>query len=331
MEITATTSGLLLAAARRSISSYPSLFKRSVRSFSNDATPEAIENKPASDLAIDLRGKRAFIAGLADTKGYGWAISKALAAAGAEILVGTSVLAFQKVNCSLLCRGSEETLQLPSGSRMKIPKVYALEAAIDNPEDVAYNKVIKTNQNYTMHSKWTVQEVVQSVKHDWGSIDIIVHSIEECPEVVALIGGSAISLTYTASQSIIPGYGGGMTSAKAALESDTRVLAFEAGRRQGIRVNTISAGPQRILGAKSSVFIDRMIEYSSTNAPLKKELSAEEVGNTAAFLASPLASAITGAVIHVDNGERNGRGFAVVCLTIFTFEKIKPLELWPYF
>ncbi|KAB1221419.1 Enoyl-[acyl-carrier-protein] reductase [NADH], chloroplastic [Morella rubra] len=285
MAITATTSGLLLAAARRSISSYPSLFKRSVRSFSNDATPEAIENKPASDLAIDLRGKRAFIAGLADTKGYGWAISKALAAAGAEILVGTSVLAFQKVNCSLLCRGSEEILQLPSGSRMKIHKVYALEAAIDNPEDVAYN-----------------EEVVQSVKHDWGSIDIIVHSIEECPEVVALIGGSAISLTYTASQSIIPGYGGGMTSAKAALESDTRVLAFEAGRRQGIRVNTISADPQRILGAKSSVFIDRMIEYSSTNAPLKKELSAEEVGNTAAFLASPLASAITGAVIHVDNG-----------------------------
>ncbi|KAB1214401.1 Enoyl-[acyl-carrier-protein] reductase [NADH], chloroplastic [Morella rubra] len=289
MAITATTSGLLLAAARRSISSYPSLFKWSVRSFSNDATPEAIENKPASDLAIDLRGKRAFIAGLADTKGYGWAISKALAAAGAEILVGTSVLAFQKVNCSLLCRGSEEILQLPSGSRMKIPKVYALEAAIDNPEDVAYNKVIKTNQNYTMHSKWTVQEVVQSVKHDWGSIDIIVHSIEECPEVVALIGGSAISLTYTASQSIIPGYGGGMTSAKAALES-----------------------PQRILGAKSSVFIDRMIEYSSTNAPLKKELSAEEVGNTAAFLASPLASAITGAVIHVDNG-MNAMGAGNCC------------------
>ncbi|KAB1221414.1 Enoyl-[acyl-carrier-protein] reductase [NADH], chloroplastic [Morella rubra] len=367
MAITATTSGLLLAAARRSISSYPSLFKWSVRSFSNDATPEAIENKPASDLAIDLRGKRAFIAGLADTKGYGWAISKALAAAGAEILVGTSVLAFQKVNCSLLCRGSEEILQLPGGSRMKIPKVYALEAAIDNPEDVAYNEVIKTNQNYTMHSKWTVQEVVQSVKHDWGSIDIIVHSIEECPEAskplletsregyfqalsassysyVSLLrqflpimnpgtflysiikillsfllflgsgvlqlykrywmgkSGSAISLTYTASQSIIPGYGGGMTSAKAALESDTRVLAFEAGRRQGIRVNTIFAGPQRILGAKSSVFINRMIEYSSTNAPLKKKLSAEEVGNTAAFLASPLASAITGAVIHVDNG-----------------------------
>merc|ERR1712196_532486 len=101
-------------------------------------------------------------------------------------------------------------------------------------------------------------------------------------------GGSVISLTYMASEKVIPGYGGGMSSAKAALESDTRVLAFEAGRKWGIRVNTISAGPLGSRAAKATGFIDDMINYSMTNAPLsEKPLDALEVGNTAAFLCSP--------------------------------------------
>merc|ERR1712129_624383 len=83
-------------------------------------------------------------------------------------------------------------------------------------------------------------------------------------------GGGVISLTYIASEKVIPGYGGGMSSAKAQLESDTRVLAFEAGRKYGIRVNTISAGP------------------------LPKDLKSTDVGQTAAFLVSPLAGAVTG-------------------------------------
>lgn len=110
------------------------------------------------------------------------------------------------------------------------------------------------------------------------------------------------SLSHTSLERIIPGYGGGMSSAKAALESDTRVLAFKAGRKRKIRVNTISAGPLRSRAAKEIGFIDMMIDYSIANAPLQKELSAEEVGNAAAFLSSPLASAITGAVLYVDNG-----------------------------
>ncbi len=115
-------------------------------------------------------------------------------------------------------------------------------------------------------------------------------------------GGSFLSLTYMAGERAIPGYGGGMSSAKAALESDTRTLAYEAGRRHGVRVNTISAGPYGSRAATAIGFIGMMIEYCRRNSPLPRSLEAWEVGATAAFLASPLAGAITGTTIYVDNG-----------------------------
>ncbi|KAL8456390.1 hypothetical protein ACS0TY_033733 [Phlomoides rotata] len=290
------------------------------------------DKQPLPGLPVDLRGKRAFIAGVADDHGYGWAIAKSLAAAGAEILVGTWVPALNIFESSLRRGKFDESRVLPDGSLMEITKVYPLDAVYDCPEDVPED--VKTNKRYAGSSKWTVKEVAESVKQDFGTIDILVHSLANGPEVtkplletsrygylaavsassysfISLLkhflpitnpGGATISLTYIASEKIIPGYGGGMSSAKAALESDTKVLAFEAGRKNNIRVNTISAGPLRSRAAKAIGFIDMMIDYSLENAPLQKELSAEEVGNAAAFLASPLASAITGAVVYVDNG-----------------------------
>jgi enoyl-[acyl-carrier protein] reductase I len=124
-------------------------------------------------------------------------------------------------------------------------------------------------------------------------------------------GGSFVSLTYMAGERVIPGYGGGMSSAKAALEADTRTLAFEAGRRWGVRVNTISAGPYASRAASAIGFIDTMIRYSEANSPLPRRLEAVEVGVTAAFLASPLAAAITGSVVYVDNGY-HAMGMAVL-------------------
>ena len=93
-----------------------------------------------------------------------------------------------------------------------------------------------------------------------------------------------------------------MSSAKAALESDTRTLCFEAGRKWGIRINTISAGPWKSRAAKAIGFIDSMIYYSTANAPLVQEMTAEQVGYTAAFLLSDLARLITGVTLYVDNG-----------------------------
>ena len=93
-----------------------------------------------------------------------------------------------------------------------------------------------------------------------------------------------------------------MSSAKAALESDTRTLAWEAGRKWGMRVNSISAGALGSRAAKAIGFIEAMIEYGYSNAPLQKELRGKEVGEAAAFLLSPKASAITGVTLYVDNG-----------------------------
>ncbi|KAL8459830.1 hypothetical protein ACS0TY_031661 [Phlomoides rotata] len=296
------------------------------------AMAASADKQPLPGLPIDLRGKRAFIAGIADDNGYGWAIAKSLAAAGAEILVGTWVPALNIFETSLRRGKFDESRVLPDGSLMEITKVYPLDAVYDSPEDVPED--VKANKRYAGSSNWTVKEVAESVKQDFGTIDILVHSLANGPEVtkpiletsrngylaaisassysfVSLLkhfipiinpGGATISLTYIASEKIIPGYGGGMSSAKAALESDTKVLAFEAGRKQNVRVNTISAGPLGSRAAKAIGFIDMMINYSLENAPLQKELTAGEVGNAAAFLASPLASAITGAVVYVDNG-----------------------------
>ncbi|KAL9691517.1 hypothetical protein QQ045_011941 [Rhodiola kirilowii] len=313
----------------RNITTTAVKFERTV----TKAMAESSEGKAKSSLAIDLRGKRAFIAGIADDNGYGWAIAKALAAAGAEILVGTWVPALNIFETSLRRGKFDASRVLPDGSLMHITKVYPLDAVFDNLDEVPED--IKTNKRYAGSSKWTVQEVAESVKEDFGSIDILVHSLANGPEVskplletsrkgylaaisassysffsFCTLGGSTVSLTYIASERIIPGYGGGMSSAKAALESDTQVLAFEAGRKHGIRVNTISAGPLGSRAAKAIGFIDTMIEYSFNNAPIQKELTADEVGNVAAFLASPLASAITGATIYVDNG-LNAMGVAV--------------------
>lgn len=284
-------------------------------------------------LNVDLRGKKAFVAGVADDNGFGWAISKALSEAGAEVILGTWVPALNIFETSYRRGKFDESRKLSDGSLMEFAKIYPMDAVFDTPDDVPED--IATNKRYAGNEKWTVSEVAKCVEADFGKIDIVVHSLANGPEVakplletsrkgylaavsassysmVSMVqhfaplmneGGAVISLTYIASEAVIPGYGGGMSSAKAALESDTRVLAYEAGRKHGIRVNTISAGPLGSRAAKAIGFIDKMINYSLSNAPLaEKPLGAIEIGNTAAFLCSPLASAITGQTIYVDNG-----------------------------
>jgi len=285
-------------------------------------------------LPIDLTGKRAFIAGVADDGGFGFAIAKQLAEAGASICVGTwppALGIFRK----LLERGKmEDSLKLTTGGMLAFERIYPLDAAFDTLGDAPDD--IQANKRYKDTGDFSVAGVAARFREDFGErpLDIVVHSLANAPEVksplietsrrgyleaigvsaysnVSLVrtfapmlrsGGSFLSLTYMASERVIPGYGGGMSSAKAALEADTRTLAFEAGRRYGVRVNTISAGPYASRAASAIGFIQQMIAYYEANSPLPRRLEAADVANTAAFLASPLASGITGTVVYVDNG-----------------------------
>jgi len=285
-------------------------------------------------LSIDLTGKRALVAGVADDAGFGFAIAKALAEAGATVCVGTWPPALN-IFQNLIERGKiDESRKLANGQLMQFERIYPLDAAFDTLEDMPAE--LRENKRYKDVGDPSVAGLVNRMKSDFGEqcLDIVVHSLANGPEVkkalletsrkgyleavsvsayslVSMVqrlgplmrpGGSVVSLTYMASERVIPGYGGGMSSAKAALESDTRTLAFEAGRKFGIRVNTISAGPLASRAASAIGIINKMIEYVSQNAPMQDHLSAEEVGATAAFLCSPLGSGISGTVVYVDKG-----------------------------
>ncbi|MFO0638597.1 MAG: enoyl-[acyl-carrier-protein] reductase [Polyangiaceae bacterium] len=285
-------------------------------------------------LPIDLKGKRAFVAGVADDAGFGFAIAKAFAEAGAEVTVGTWPPAYN-IFTTLLRRGKlDESMVLSSGEKFEFSKIYALDADFDTFDDIPAET--RESKRYKEHGDCSIHGVAAKLREDFGDhpIDLVVHALANGPEVknplletsrkgylsaigtsaysnVSLVrafgpmmkpGGTFVSLSYLAAERVIPGYGGGMSSAKSALESDTRTLAFEAGRKWGLRVNCISAGPLASRAASAIGFIHDMIAYTKANSPLPEAITALEVGATAAFLASPLGAGITGSTIYVDKG-----------------------------
>ncbi len=288
---------------------------------------------------IDLRGKRALVAGVADATGFGFSIARALYECGAKVSVASwppAMGIFEK----MLERGKfDEDRKLSEGhlaetDMLQFEKIYALDAAFDVMEDVP--EEVKSNKRYAERGDFTIQGLAQSWKSDFGdgSLDILVHSLANGPEVhLDLIetsrkgylaalgtsaysltslchhlcpmmnkGGSILSLSYLAAAQVIHGYGGGMSSAKAALECDTRYLSYQLGRRYGLRVNTISAGPYASRAANATGIIQEYIQHYEQHAPLQERLTQEEVANFAAFISSPLASGMTGSVVYVDKG-----------------------------
>lgn len=301
-------------------------------------------------LTLDLKGKRALVAGVADDGGFGFAIAKALIEAGATVCVATWPPALN-IFLNLLERGKmDESRKLKDGSLLSFEKIYPLDAVFDTLEDAPQE--LRESKRYKDVGDFSISGLAARMRADFGEqpLDILVHSLANGPEVkkplmetsragylaavsasaysmVSMVrafgpmmraGGSVASLTYMASERAIPGYGGGMSSAKAALESDTRVLAYEAGRKYGIRVNTVSAGPYASRAASAIGIIDNMVKYCQANTPIPEALEATEVGNATAFLCSPLASGITGATVYVDKGY-HAMGMAVDGATVPNF------------
>lgn len=248
-----------------------------------------------------LAGKRALIVGLASNRSIAWGIAQAMHREGAD-------LAFTYQNDKL---------------RERVEKMAAdCSSNITLPCDVSSDEEI--------------QATFDELKKSWDGLDVIVHSVAFAPReelngaylenatregfrvahdvssyslsALAMAGrsmmqnrnGALLTLTYLGAERALPNYNV-MGLAKASLEANVRYLAYSLGP-EGIRVNAISAGPIRTLAAAGIADFRTMLDCVEKNAPLRRNVTIEEVGNTAAFLCSDLASGITGGVTYVDCG-----------------------------
>jgi enoyl-[acyl-carrier protein] reductase I len=246
-----------------------------------------------------LENRFGIIFGVANKRSIAWATAQALSEAGAR-------LAF--------------TYQ---GERLKenVEKLTAdMPGALVLPCDVTKEE--------------EVAETFRRVREEFGRLDMLVHSVAYAPKealegeyldtsptdfstalevsaysLVAVSraaaplmteGGSIVSMTYYGAEKVVPNYNV-MGVAKAALEATTRYLANDLGPR-GIRINTISAGPISTLSARGVSNMSLILKHHAERSPLRRNVEAREVGNCALFLCSPLSSAVTGEVIHVDCG-----------------------------
>ncbi len=246
-----------------------------------------------------MEGKKGLIVGVANNKSIAYGIAKACHREGAE-------LAFTYLNDAIKKRVD------PIAAEFGSDKVYKLDVA--NKEEFAALR--------------------ESLEKDLGKLDFIVHSVAFAPRealdgrfvntskeafeiamnisVYSLIelvrellplmrdGGSVVTLSYLGSVRYIPHYNV-MGVAKAALEASVRYLAADLGP-QNIRVNAISAGPIKTLAASGIGDFRTILKWNEVNAPLRKNVTIEEVGNSAMYLLSDLASGVTGEVHYVDAG-----------------------------
>ena len=220
------------------------------------------------------------------------------------------------------------------GGQPKAEKVLACDVGYDTMDDV--DEKTRNDRRWNKHGDFTIKGMIDQVAPKFGGIDILIHSVAFSAEIknkavdtsrkaylnalsisayslTALAracaplmenrpGGAAIvGLSYLGGDRVVPHYGGGMSTAKAALQIDAKQLAHNLGSKN-IRVNIISAGPYASRAASAIGDMDQMISYAAQRSPLPRGITPEEVANAAVFLCSPLASAITGQVLYVDCG-----------------------------
>ena len=252
----------------------------------------------ASETGV-MRGLKGLIMGVANNRSIAWGIAKAAHAAGADIGMTYQGEALEK--------------------RVR-PLARELNAHVLGHCDVTDGA--------------TIDAVFKEAEKLWGDIDFVVHCIAfadkdeltgryidtseanfnmslaiSCYSFTAVAqraeklmpkGGSLLTLTYYGAEKWVPQYNV-MGVAKAALEASVRYLAADLGEK-AIRVNAISAGPIKTLAATGIANFRKMLDHVEENAPLRRSVTIDEVGNVGAFLCSDLASGITGEITHVDAG-----------------------------
>jgi enoyl-[acyl-carrier protein] reductase I len=248
---------------------------------------------------IDLTGKVAVVFGLANKRSIAWAICQKLSEAGA-----TLAICYQNER---LQRDAESLAgDLPRAS------TFMCDVSQDESIDKVFAEIAAAHPTIHMLVHAVAFAPAEALKNDFllttrdafrVALDVSAYSLIALSRAAAPLmteGGSILTLTYYGSDKVFPNYNV-MGVAKAALESSVRYLAATLGPRN-IRVNAISAGPIKTLAARGIGDLQSMLDAASNRAPLHRNVDPLEVGNTAAFLLSPLASGITGEIAFVDCG-----------------------------
>jgi enoyl-[acyl-carrier protein] reductase I len=246
---------------------------------------------------IDLKGKTAVVFGLANKRSIAWGIAQKLSEAGA-----TLAICYQ--NERLKREAEELAADLPSARTFQCD--VAVDADIDNVFEqlkAAYGRldILVHSIGFAPNIKNDVLHTAREdfrIAHDISAYSLI--ALARAAEPLMTEGGAILTLTYYGSEKVFPNYNI-MGVAKAALEATVRYLAADLGRKK-IRVNAISAGPIKTLAARGISDFTQILNAVEERAPLHRNVDALEVGNTALFLTSDLASGITGEITFVDCG-----------------------------
>src|SRR5215469_1127402 len=292
-------------------------------------------------IPLDLSGKVALVTGVGDNESFAWFIAKALQAAGARLVFAVHPRMIRIVEGFLSGDAPQDVdaRQLPYGAgALKVERLLPCDVSYDTMADVP--EATRSDRRYKrveeQFGDYSIAGLMNAVKQSHGGVDVLVHSVAFAPEIRSKLvdttragywtalsisaysltglvraalplmegrpgGASVVGLTYLGGARVVPHYGGGMSTAKAALEIDAKQLAHNVGSKN-VRVNLISAGPYASRAAKGIGDIQQMIDYAAERSPLPRGVTAEEVANTTAFLCCPLASGITGHVLYVDCG-----------------------------
>ena len=247
-----------------------------------------------------LKDKNGIIFGVANKRSIAWATAQALSDAGARLAFTYQGDRLKENVESLTAESMPQSLLLPC------------DVTKQNEVDETFRRVGKEfgRLDFLIHSiAFAPREALSGEYLDTSreafltALEISAYSLPQLARAAAPFmteGGSIVSMTYYGAEKVVAGYNV-MGVAKAALEASTRYLANDLGPRN-IRVNAISAGPIQTLSARAVSDLTTMMKHHAERAPLRRNVEAREVGNTAVFLCSSMSSGITGEVIHVDCG-----------------------------
>lgn len=247
-----------------------------------------------------LDGKNGIVFGVANKRSIAWAIARAWAQAGATLAFTYQGERVREKAEELAASLGPDTVVLPCDvtrdeeidgvfhmAREKFGTVHLLLHSIAfAPREALEGEFVNTSRE------------AFRIAHDVSAYSLVALSRAVAPLMTE--GGSILALSYYGAAKVVPHYNV-MGVAKAALEASTRYLAYNLGPRQ-IRVNCISAGPVNTLAARGISGFGEMLKHYEAKAPLKRNVTLEELGATGTFLASDGAAAITGQVIYADSG-----------------------------